>query len=79
MIFHSSFLGLLPLVFDREGAGSLWAPLAVTVIGGLSASTVLVLFILPGLYHLTQDCVSWIKIRFPIFFVSDAAKYGKNP
>lgn len=60
----TAILGLLPLVFDREGAGSLWAPLAVTVIGGLSASTVLVLFILPGLYHLTQDCVSWVKIRF---------------
>ena len=60
----TAILGLLPLVFDKEGMGSLWAPLAITVIGGLSASTVLVLFVLPGLYQLTQDCLSWVKHRF---------------
>ena len=64
----TAILGLLPLVFDKEGMGSLWAPLAITVIGGLSASTVLVLFVLPGLYHLTNDCISWVNHR-----------YGKHP
>jgi len=59
----TAILGLLPLVFDREGSGSLWAPLAITVIGGLLASTVLILFGLPGLYHFIQDCVSWVKNR----------------
>ncbi len=57
----TAILGLLPLVSDKEGGGSLWAPLAMTVIGGLTASTVLILFVLPAFYLLMEDARLWIK------------------
>jgi HAE1 family hydrophobic/amphiphilic exporter-1 len=55
----TTILGLAPLVFQKGGSGSLWSPLAITVIGGLSVSTVLVLFILPAFYLILQDGRSW--------------------
>jgi predicted RND superfamily exporter protein len=55
----TTILGLAPLVFQKGRSGSLWSPLAITVIGGLSVSTVLVLFILPAFYLILQDGRSW--------------------
>ncbi|MFI5372115.1 MAG: efflux RND transporter permease subunit, partial [Candidatus Eisenbacteria bacterium] len=49
-------LGLLPLAFGRNGVGDvLYFPLARTVIGGLAASTVLTLVLVPCLYTLIED------------------------
>lgn len=55
----TTVIGMFPLVFQKEGSGSLWAPMAVTVIGGLSASTFLVLFVVPGFYLILEDCRVW--------------------
>ncbi|RPI00344.1 MAG: efflux RND transporter permease subunit, partial [Calditrichaeota bacterium] len=41
--------GLLPLAL---GGGTLWAPMAWTIIGGLTVSTLLTLFVVPALYKL---------------------------
>jgi len=66
----TAILGLFPLVIDKEGAGSLWAPLAISVIGGLTASTGLVLIVLPGFYLILLDVQDWVK---------KALKTGKFP
>jgi len=42
--------GLLPLVLMEKGSGDIWYALALATIGGLVASTVLVLTVLPALY-----------------------------
>ncbi|MFH1458876.1 MAG: efflux RND transporter permease subunit [Candidatus Omnitrophota bacterium] len=57
----TTLFGLLPMALDRtEGAG-LWAPLAITVLGGLSVSTFFTLFIVPGIYLLSTDVVELFK------------------
>ena len=48
----TTVLGLMPMVFGGEGA-ELRAPMAITVIFGLSLSTLLTLFFIPVIYHLT--------------------------
>ncbi|WP_031565655.1 efflux RND transporter permease subunit [Rheinheimera texasensis] len=48
----TTVLGLLPMVFGGDGA-ELRAPMAITVIFGLSLSTLLTLFFIPVIYHLT--------------------------
>ena len=50
----TTILGLLPLALDRSESASLWSPLAITVIGGLSLSTFLTLFVIPSLYLLFE-------------------------
>ena len=51
-----TILGLLPLAFGQSGVGYvLYFPLARTVIGGLAASTVLTLLLVPCLYTLLED------------------------
>jgi len=58
----TTILGLLPMALDRSEGSSLWSPLAITVIGGLSASTVLTLFIVPALYMIFEDIKMVIRI-----------------
>jgi len=63
MTSFTTIFGLLPMALDRtEGAG-LWAPLAITVLGGLSVSTVLTLFIVPSIFLLFGDAVNLFKPR----------------
>ncbi|MBI3012777.1 MAG: efflux RND transporter permease subunit, partial [Elusimicrobia bacterium] len=52
--------GMLPLIFQGSDSGSLWAPMAITVIGGLITSTILILFVLPGFYLILEDCKRWM-------------------
>ena len=47
----TTIFGLLPILFNTGDGSNLWKPLAVTVIVGLSFSTILVLFIIPALYY----------------------------
>ena len=52
----TTILGLMPLAFGRNSVGDvLYFPLARTVIGGLAASTVLTLLLVPCLYTLLED------------------------
>ena len=56
----TTVIGLLPMAMDRSEASGLWSPLAITVIGGLSVSTVLTLFLLPSFYLIFDD----FRLRF---------------
>ncbi len=50
----TTVLGLVPLAMGRGEGAEIMAPLAVTVIGGLSVSTLLTLVVLPVLYSLVN-------------------------
>ena len=48
----TAILGMLPLAISRGQGSEMWKPMAVTVIGGLSVSTILTLVVVPTLYTL---------------------------
>ena len=51
----TTILGLLPMAMDKGESSSLWSPLAVTVIGGMSLATFLTLFVTPCVYMIFRD------------------------
>jgi len=55
MTSATTVLGLLPMALDRSEEAALWSPLALTIISGLSISTVLTLFIVPVAYSLLEE------------------------
>lgn len=57
----STILGFAPLAAGWGEAGELWAPLALTVMGGLAVSTMLTLFVLPDLYMALDDLSSALQ------------------
>ncbi|MCX5687756.1 MAG: efflux RND transporter permease subunit [Candidatus Omnitrophica bacterium] len=55
MTTSTTILGLVPMAFDRSESANLWSPLAITVIGGLTSSTVMTLFLVPSVYMIFED------------------------
>ncbi len=51
----TTILGLIPMAFDKSEYANLWCPLAITVIGGMSISTILTLLVIPGVYLIFRD------------------------
>lgn len=51
----TTILGLMPMALDKSESSNLWSPLAITVIGGMSISTILTLFVIPGVYLIFED------------------------
>ncbi len=60
----TTVFGLLPLAFDKSSASSMWAPLAITVIGGILSSSVLTLIALPSLILILHDFRALLKSLF---------------
>ena len=60
----AAILGFLPMAMSFGQASDLWSPLAVTIIGGLISSTILILFVLPALVVITDDIREISKIFF---------------
>ncbi|HOV43226.1 MAG TPA: efflux RND transporter permease subunit, partial [Syntrophothermus lipocalidus] len=62
-----TIIALLPLAFGIGEGGELEAPLATVVIGGLTASTVITLVLVPVVYTIFDDygrkIGGWIKSR----------------
>jgi multidrug efflux pump subunit AcrB len=50
MTVTTTVVGMLPLALNPSEGGELMLPLAVAVIGGLTVSTALTLFVVPALY-----------------------------
>ncbi len=48
----TTILGMLPLALSNSQGSEMWKPMAITVIGGLTVSTLLTLVIVPTLYTL---------------------------
>jgi len=51
----TTILGLIPMALDKSESSSLWSPLAITVIGGLTMATLLTLFVIPCIYLIFKD------------------------
>jgi HAE1 family hydrophobic/amphiphilic exporter-1 len=51
----TTILGLIPMALDKSESSNLWSPLAITVIGGLTVSTFLTLFVIPCVYFIFKD------------------------
>ncbi len=51
----TTFIGLLPMVFDTNSATHLFVPLATSLAFGVLIGTVITLFLVPSLYHITED------------------------
>lgn len=54
MTTATTVLGLLPMALGLGDGAEIRTPMAVTVITGLTTSTILTLFIIPTLYHLVE-------------------------
>ncbi|MCP4649376.1 MAG: efflux RND transporter permease subunit [PVC group bacterium] len=61
MTSFTTLFGLLPMALDRSEGAGLWAPLAITVLGGMSVSTIFTLFLVPSIYLLFTDVTSMFK------------------
>ena len=46
----TTILGMLPLALSTGAGSEIWKPMGISVIGGLTCSTILTLFIVPALY-----------------------------
>jgi multidrug efflux pump subunit AcrB len=51
----TTIAGLLPLLSERSMQAQMLIPLAISVVFGLAASTIMVLFVVPALYMIYQD------------------------
>ena len=61
MTTASTILGMLPLALGWGAGAELRQPMAVAIIGGLMASTLLSLLVVPVLYTLLED--GWMSLR----------------
>ena len=53
MISATTLAGLLPMIFGNETSGS-WYALALATIGGLSASTIMLLLVMPASFAFSR-------------------------
>ena len=61
----TTILALLPLTFGFGESAALRAPMALAVIGGLITSTLLTLIVIPCVYAVFDQFISWIKPAQP--------------
>ncbi|MFH0763909.1 MAG: efflux RND transporter permease subunit [Candidatus Omnitrophota bacterium] len=59
----TTLLGLLPMAVSREEGSNLWSPLAITVMGGLTSSTIITLLIVPNAYLVSEDFKRWVTAK----------------
>ena len=66
MTTATTLLGLLPMAISTQEGSNLWSPLAITVMGGLTSSTILTLLIVPNAYIISEDIREWLysKLRY---------------
>ena len=54
----TTFIGLLPMVFDKNTATLIFVPLAISLAFGVLVGTVITLFLVPSLYHILEDLLT---------------------
>jgi HAE1 family hydrophobic/amphiphilic exporter-1 len=67
MTTFTTVFGLIPTALDKSQGASLWSPLAITVISGLTSSTIMTLFIVPSIYMIFHDFGNLFKKFFGLF------------
>ena len=76
MTAATTIVGLIPLAFGQSSVfGMQYFPMARTVMGGLMASTVLTLVVLPTYYTLFDDLAVWVKRTW---YHSDPSRLNKT-
>jgi multidrug efflux pump subunit AcrB len=65
--------GMLPIAIGFGGDSSFNRPMAITVIGGLIASTALTLVIVPAVFTYIDDLERWLAPRFSSLINSDGS------
>ena len=50
----ATILGMIPMAISRSMGSEMRAPMAITVIGGLTATTFLTLFVIPVIYSVFE-------------------------
>ena len=63
MTTATTLLGLLPMAISTQEGSNLWSPLAITVMGGLTSSTILTLLIVPNAYIISEDIRVWVQSK----------------
>jgi multidrug efflux pump subunit AcrB len=64
MTVLTTTFGMLPLALNPAEGGELMSPMAVAVIGGLTLSTLLTLFVVPCLYLALTGLADGLRRRF---------------
>jgi HAE1 family hydrophobic/amphiphilic exporter-1 len=65
----STVIGFIPMAIDQGESSELWSPLAITMIGGITSSTFLTLYVIPVIYLVFDDLKHVLgKFHFPQFF-----------
>jgi hydrophobic/amphiphilic exporter-1 (mainly G- bacteria), HAE1 family len=72
----TTMLAITPMMLALGSGGSLQAPLAIAVFGGLLTSTVLTLIVIPVVYELLDDARNWAVARVASRATSHAASAG---
>lgn len=64
----STVIGFTPMAIDQGESSELWAPLAITMIGGIVSSIFLTLYVIPMIYLVFDDFKhALLKLHFPQF------------
>ena len=50
----TTFFGMLPLALSRQVGAEVWNPLGITMLGGLTVSTLVTLILVPTLYYILE-------------------------
>jgi multidrug efflux pump subunit AcrB len=69
--------GMLPIAFGLGGDGAFRQPMGISVIGGLIASTVLTLLIVPAAFTCVDDIEQWLSPKFKRLLTSSPDAPGK--
>ncbi len=64
----TTLLGLMPMAISSQEGSNLWSPLAITVIGGFTSSTILTLLIVPSCYVMFENLREWLAKFFSKWF-----------
>lgn len=73
MTAFSTVVGMIPLAFEWALGSERFSPLAITVIGGITAATLLTMIVVPVAYSLLDDIGSFFSGK------SSAAKHNSQP
>ncbi len=61
MTSFSTIIGMLPLALEWALGAERFSPMAIAIIGGLTASSLLTLVVIPVFYTVVDDLLTWIK------------------
>lgn len=73
MTTSAAILGMLPLALGIGSGSEMQAPLATAVVGGLTTSTFLTLFVVPIVYTIFDDMAKRIKKKKPATHVEEGS------